>query len=316
MAEVTLQIQLRQLPLGVGPVDPWVHQYVALVEINAAGIPRTIGSVHGLATLANGQTVPIALGNNSNLYVYTGLNDVVAGTTQPNQVLASTGPVEQSSAAYLDLASDFWAVAQQAENDLNPLDMRYHFGEQNSNSVARYVVDLFADLFGLGEVDPGPLARRPGWTNGLEDPVTEQEAPRGEPFPENWCFPAGTPIQMADGTEKPIELVRTGDLVLGFDPTIEGGRSQLIPARVQRTFENVTREWLKVTSEGVDGAVEEHFVTPGHLYPPSGCDTPSLADSRFDPTGLNTPNLDLLGQVVTEVHGFAYRSNLSNFHSE
>ncbi len=33
------------------------------------------------------------------------------------------------------------------------------------------------------------------------------------------CFPAGTPVTMADGSSKPIEEVRVGDMVLSYDPT-------------------------------------------------------------------------------------------------
>jgi hypothetical protein len=45
------------------------------------------------------------------------------------------------------------------------------------------------------------------------------------------CFVSGTPITMADGSVKPIERVRTGDLVLTFDEGAHGMAS----ARVQRT---------------------------------------------------------------------------------
>lgn len=37
----------------------------------------------------------------------------------------------------------------------------------------------------------------------------------------NPCLIEGTPINMADGTTKPIELVRSGDLVLSYDPNTE-----------------------------------------------------------------------------------------------
>ena len=37
----------------------------------------------------------------------------------------------------------------------------------------------------------------------------------------NPCLIEGTPINMADGTSKPIELVRSGDIVLSYDPNTE-----------------------------------------------------------------------------------------------
>lgn len=32
-----------------------------------------------------------------------------------------------------------------------------------------------------------------------------------------WCFPGGTPIQCADGTLTPIEMIRAGDCVKSYD---------------------------------------------------------------------------------------------------
>lgn len=32
------------------------------------------------------------------------------------------------------------------------------------------------------------------------------------------CFVAGTPVLMADGTSRPIEAVRAGDVILSYDP--------------------------------------------------------------------------------------------------
>ena len=46
------------------------------------------------------------------------------------------------------------------------------------------------------------------------------------------CFAAGTPVTMADGSTRPIELIDVGDRVLGYD--VETGAT--VAARVSHTF--------------------------------------------------------------------------------
>lgn len=71
-----------------------------------------------------------------------------------------------------------------------------------------------------------------------------------------YCFLPGTPILMADGTHKPIEQIRIGDLVLAFDPATQHGRGALAPSRVTRTFQNTTRTVLDLRGLRM---------TPGHV---------------------------------------------------
>lgn len=68
------------------------------------------------------------------------------------------------------------------------------------------------------------------------------------------CFPAGTAIQLADGSTKAIDKIRAGDLVAAFAPDA----GELRVARVTRTFRNVTTQWVKLTNDLV--------VTPGHHF--------------------------------------------------
>lgn len=68
------------------------------------------------------------------------------------------------------------------------------------------------------------------------------------------CFLAGTPITMWDGSEKPIEDIRPGDVVLSFDkddPTIR------VPGKVSRAFRGVTRHVVNL--RGL-------HCTPGHRF--------------------------------------------------
>jgi hypothetical protein len=71
------------------------------------------------------------------------------------------------------------------------------------------------------------------------------------------CFTAGTLIRMADGSEKPIEAITTGDQVLAFDANAQGGRGGFVPARVVQTF--IKHDQKVIDFHGVK-------VTPGHVF--------------------------------------------------
>jgi hypothetical protein len=71
------------------------------------------------------------------------------------------------------------------------------------------------------------------------------------------CFLAGTPILMADGTEKPIEAIKPGDRVMSFDAAKNKGRGGLVPGEVARTFRNVAKTVIDL--HGLK-------VTPGHRF--------------------------------------------------
>ncbi len=74
------------------------------------------------------------------------------------------------------------------------------------------------------------------------------------------CFPSGTKIALADGSEKSIEEIAIGDRVLAFD-----GLNAAESRTVTRLFENVTAEWLKLSFD--DGQNRDPIiVTPGHRF--------------------------------------------------
>jgi hypothetical protein len=80
------------------------------------------------------------------------------------------------------------------------------------------------------------------------------------------CFARGTSILMADGSEKAIEQVRVGDVVLAYDPTLGSGRD-LVGRGVTRTFTNVTTELVVLrAADGSCERIEEVYVTPGHVF--------------------------------------------------
>lgn len=70
------------------------------------------------------------------------------------------------------------------------------------------------------------------------------------------CFLAGTPILMADDTEKPIEDIVPGDVVMAFDPVATRGLGPSSPKRVRRVFQNITKTVLDL--RGLE-------MTPGHV---------------------------------------------------
>src|SRR5215475_14065907 len=91
----------------------------------------------------------------------------------------------------------------------------------------------------------------------------------GEPpnylYPQ--CFAAGTPILMADGTERPIEQIRPGDMVAAFAGTRNDGHAGWVPRAVARAFANVTDEWLILrAAESESRRFSTLTVTPGHYF--------------------------------------------------
>ncbi|KMO37563.1 hypothetical protein VQ03_19035 [Methylobacterium tarhaniae] len=77
---------------------------------------------------------------------------------------------------------------------------------------------------------------------------------------------------MADGTEKPIEQIELGDLVMAFDPSAEAGRGGMVPKRVTRLFTNEAMQIIDLRGLRC---------TPGHFFL-SG-DASSGEEARFRP---------------------------------
>ncbi|TQV78593.1 Hint domain-containing protein [Denitrobaculum tricleocarpae] len=84
-----------------------------------------------------------------------------------------------------------------------------------------------------------------------EDPDYDRE------FRARYCFAAGTPVELPDGTSKPIEQIRVGDEVLAYDASDHKGQGALSPCRVTRTY--ATPDKLVIDFHGLK-------VTPGHVF--------------------------------------------------
>lgn len=89
------------------------------------------------------------------------------------------------------------------------------------------------------------------------------------------CFSAGTHIDMANGTQKPIETIEIGDEVLAYDPEANAGLGELRSGTVTRTMTNI-----------VDEIIDFHGmkVTPGHAT--LCCDGPNA--------GRHIPLMDII----------------------
>ena len=80
------------------------------------------------------------------------------------------------------------------------------------------------------------------------------------------CFVAGTPILMADGTSKPIEEIRPGDMVLSVDHN-DPEKDTPKPARVTRFFDNGLKSVVKLTFENQEtGEQFEVVCTSSHRF--------------------------------------------------
>lgn len=76
------------------------------------------------------------------------------------------------------------------------------------------------------------------------------------------CFVAGTPILMADGTSRPIEAVRQGDVILSYDPKTGATVAQAV-AQLVRKGPEASADGLVV----IDGVVSTRihpFLVDGH----------------------------------------------------
>ena len=104
--------------------------------------------------------------------------------------------------------------------------------------------------------------------------------------PGHHCFPAGTPILMANGLELPIEAVRPGDTVVAcFDPK-QAPDSALLLRRVVNVFHNITDTWIRL-SNGV-------VVTPGHNF------LDAMGGSRLFKSILDTDGIIVLADGSQE----------------
>jgi Ca2+-binding RTX toxin-like protein len=96
----------------------------------------------------------------------------------------------------------------------------------------------------------------------LDNPSADVTLKDLEPGTGFGCFVAGTPILMADWSEKPIEAIAVGDKVMAFD-----GHGGLEPRAVTHLFRHENREVLEVAGVAVTGL--HRFFTDGGEWVPA-----------------------------------------------
>jgi len=144
----------------------------------------------------------------------------------------------------------------------------YRGYETNSNSVVFEVVDrvgleprLPPGVHNSDDGDAGNDDAPAADATALDDDLAASQKEKSEtvdnPSQPGLCFAAGTPVRMADGTEKPIEQVKIGEWVMAFDPNAKSGRGKLVPSQVTRTM--VNHGQLLLDFHGTK-------VTPGHVF--------------------------------------------------
>ncbi|WP_067830936.1 polymorphic toxin-type HINT domain-containing protein [Actinomadura kijaniata] len=123
----------------------------------------------------------------------------------------------------------------------------------------------------------------------------------GKPNPGN-SFVAGTPVLMADGTRRPIERVRVGDVVLAADP-VTGLRE---PRRVTDHIVGEGKRDLARLTVDLDGElggpVETVVVTEGHRFWVNGTDDWIPASGLVFGDVLTTPGSERAMVVRKTAH--------------
>ena len=237
-------ISIGELPLPLG------FSHIVISGHDETG--RQMWEMNGLATNANNERIPIGMPHDSTDTI-KGYFDTPTyfGNQVRNQVVIVRGTADE--------ISEYRDYGIQTIRDINRLDLDYRIHNQNSNSLAGTILQSFG-------ITPQQLlnsskhsfeGKVPGFTEILIHDLEH-------------CFLAGTPISMWDGTAKPIEHVRPGDVVTSYD---EDGN--LVPGRVSKTKENRVKHVLDVFGL---------MVTPGHVT--------FCGEGKFE--GRHVPIIDIL----------------------
>lgn len=123
-------------------------------------------------------------------------------------------------------------------------------------SIAELEIELKARMLSIFAAKDLGLSLPPREVDAIDRVVRVLEDKNWLETQKQKCFLAGTPIQMADGTQKAIERILPGDSVMAFDPRAGQGLGPAVPRKVTRVFRNTTRSIVDL--RGVR-------MTPGHV---------------------------------------------------
>ena len=152
---------------------------------------------------------------------------------------------------YNDALADIDDLFEQAQNTAFGLHETAVVPSQESFTVQ---LERLNALFGqaITAIDNGQTISE----NYLTDPDSDMEV----------CFVAGTLILMADGTSKPIEEIRPGDMVLAVDHNNPENDTPK-PSKVTRFFDNGLKSVVKLLFENQEtGEQFEVVCTPSHRF--------------------------------------------------
>lgn len=185
--------------------------------------------------------------------LYEGGNDLYASLA-----LAS----EYTDIAAIDIAYENISAAVNFISSI--LDSGSSIDWQGINRKINQLYESGAISYDLAEklVNQQVMAQALGWDRDefLEN-VSDIFVAHGLEKIDGTCFPAGTLIEMADGSSLPIEEVREADWVMSFDPST----LTKIPKQVVRLFHGETNEWIVLDFE-IDGDQRQLTTTPNHPF--------------------------------------------------
>lgn len=119
------------------------------------------------------------------------------------------------------------------------------------------------------------------WSCGCTSPWTYCHCPACDCL-SGGCFPAGTPIKMADGTTKMIESIQIGDRVLSYDE----GSAALVDGAVTTVFQPRVVESCFVINEAIYATESQPVLCHGAWIEVGSL---KLGDSLTNPDGVPVP---------------------------
>lgn len=180
-----LKVAIDKLTLSAGDaLSPFES-----INTGLGAVSGTIMTVAGSAYLASGAMTALGIS-------CTGAVAGIAAVAAPIAAVAAALAAVVAMIAYGEEINDF---LNKTFGVSAPEPTQDEFGKIAFGSGPTYV-----DEYGITQPNP------------YYEPPTTKTAPTSG----GGCFIAGTPITMADGTKKPIEYIKAGDMVLSFDPAM------------------------------------------------------------------------------------------------
>jgi hypothetical protein len=160
---------------------------------------------------------------------------------------------------YISYSADI-AINLGIDTNLNIKDIINTFS--NNNNAKIIVNELFKGDKLLGEKITAETKQQLKylWEELLiiikeDNPLAKEIKKINDSLQQAFCFVAGTPILMSDGTYKPIEKIKVGDEVLAFD-----GLGELQARKVTQTF--ITPDQEVVQLGNIKVTLGHHFLQP------------------------------------------------------